>query len=69
MTTTDTLTSNAIALIKTQLEQLKEQYEAGNLTEQTYDSSRSVLEICGRERPMRAASSSWVQPKSVSSWS
>ena len=27
-------------------------------------SSRRVLEICGRERPIRAASSSWVQPKS-----
>ncbi len=31
-------------------------------------SSRSVLEICGRERPIRCASSSCVQPKSSSSW-
>ena len=28
-----------------------------------------VLEICGRDRPIRCASSSWVQPKSSSSCS
>jgi cytochrome c-type biogenesis protein CcmH len=44
MTTVNPQTSNNIALIKTQLEQLKEKYEAGSLTEQTYDSSRSALE-------------------------
>jgi cytochrome c-type biogenesis protein CcmH len=44
MTTTDPQTSHEITLIKTQLEQLKEQYEAGNLTEQTYNDSRSALE-------------------------
>ena len=32
-------------------------------------SSRRVFEICGRERPIRPASSSCVQPKSWSSWS
>ncbi len=31
-------------------------------------SSRIVLLICGRERPIRSASSSWVQEKSSSSW-
>ena len=31
-------------------------------------SSRIVLEICGRDRPIRAASSSWVHSKSSSSW-
>jgi cytochrome c-type biogenesis protein CcmH/NrfG len=46
MTTTAPLASNEITLIKTQLEQLKEQYEAGNLTEQTYNDSRSALERC-----------------------
>jgi hypothetical protein len=30
-------------------------------------SSRMVLLIWGRERPIRVASSSWVQPKSSSS--
>ena len=30
---------------------------------------RIVLEICGRERLIRPASSSWVQPKSSSVWS
>ena len=30
-------------------------------------SSRSVLEMCGRDRPIRRASSSWVAPKSSSS--
>lgn len=44
MTTTDSQTSHEITLIKTQLEQLKEQYEAGNLTEQAYNDSRSALE-------------------------
>jgi cytochrome c-type biogenesis protein CcmH len=44
MTTTDPQTSHEITLIKTQLEQLKEQYEAGNLTEQTYNNNRSALE-------------------------
>ena len=29
-------------------------------------SRRMVLEICGRDRLMRLASSSWVQPKSSS---
>lgn len=44
MTTTDPQTNHEITLIKTQLEQLKEQYEAGNLTEQTYSDSRTALE-------------------------
>ncbi|MDR3371657.1 hypothetical protein [Rhodoferax sp.] len=44
MTTTVPQASNEIALIKTQLEQLKAQYEAGNVTEQTYNDSRSALE-------------------------
>jgi hypothetical protein len=31
-------------------------------------SSRTVFVICGRDLPIRAASSSWVQPKSSRSW-
>ena len=30
--------------------------------------NRNVFDTCGRERPIRLANSSWVQPKSASIW-